>query len=508
MFMVTETEVSIPLPGVGILWHDVIIKDVKYEGFFYFDNCQSDLKFSSQDSFPMHPVGAVQLEAGSQEFQAWNLEPYAETMSLKIDDGSTFSTKLLLENIPADDVTIHYSHQYGVGGSELSPLFYSDTQSSFFIEPLPDAILLPTKDSLSITTGGRRLRSSNTLRNPIQLESQVSNVNFNHYQGIVSEEVVLGRSPSQIDILDLAQPSRDLADILNSQTLPAPVPNEATLPTAFRYRFSRFYHPYTCLFLKQLFQQGIDGLLNPDPTLNEDSEQLHRQLMPSETFSFDTTYQPTEQVYSPYPKHEIDFSHDSPYGSYNWELFFHIPLRIATSLMENQRFADARQWFHYIFDPTHANSNEPAPACFWKIRPFYEAQLASPSDTLQDLTDLLTQGNSDFEQQVQVWEAQPFQPHAIARLRIEAYMKYTVMQYLDCLMGEADLLFRQYSREALTEAKQLYVLAAKILGDQPVQLPAQETTDYTANLLLGRFNFQGVDLIESLASLLSPELPE
>ena len=49
---------------------------------------------------------------------------------------------------------------------------------------------------------------------------------------------------------------------------------------------------------------------------------------------------------------QIDFDHDSPYGSYNWELFFHIPLLIATRLMQNQRFAEARRWFHYIFDPT------------------------------------------------------------------------------------------------------------------------------------------------------------
>ncbi|MEM9092762.1 MAG: hypothetical protein AAGC93_29045 [Cyanobacteria bacterium P01_F01_bin.53] len=285
-----------------------------------------------------------------------------------------------------------------------------------------------------------------------------------------------------------------------------PISNETTASTKFKYKFTRFYHPHTCLFLKQLFQQGIDGLLNPDPTLDEISRELYRQLMPSETFGFRATYRPTERVHTPYPKEAIGFNHDSPYGSYNWELFFHIPLRIATSLLENQRFAEARQWFHYIFDPTHANSNESAPACFWKIKPFYEAQLASPSDTLQDLTELLTEENIEFEQQVQAWEADPFQPHAIARLRIEAYMKYTVMQYLDCLMGEADLLFRQYSRESLNEAKQLYVLAAKILGDKPVQLAPQETADYTANLLLGRLNLKGIKPLEKLTSQVSSKL--
>ena len=37
---------------------------------------------------------------------------------------------------------------------------------------------------------------------------------------------------------------------------------------------------------------------------------------------------------------------------YNWELFFHTVMLIAMRLSQNQRFDEARRWFHYIFDPT------------------------------------------------------------------------------------------------------------------------------------------------------------
>ena len=41
-------------------------------------------------------------------------------------------------------------------------------------------------------------------------------------------------------------------------------------------------------------------------------------------------------------------------------------LRYETRLMQNQRFAEARRWFHYIFDPTHTGGE--TPERFWKIK--------------------------------------------------------------------------------------------------------------------------------------------
>ena len=63
-----------------------------------------------------------------------------------------------------------------------------------------------------------------------------------------------------------------------------------------------------------------------------------------------------------------------PFGAnslYNWELFFHAPLYIATRLSKNGKYKEAMQWFHYIFDPTtnEKASSENGTARYWKVKP-------------------------------------------------------------------------------------------------------------------------------------------
>ena len=57
-------------------------------------------------------------------------------------------------------------------------------------------------------------------------------------------------------------------------------------------------------------------------------------------------------------------------------------------------------------------------------------------------------------------------------------MKRVLMSYLDNLIAWADNLFSTDSREALNEATLLYVIAAEILGPQPVAItPPQHADD-------------------------------
>ena len=49
---------------------------------------------------------------------------------------------------------------------------------------------------------------------------------------------------------------------------------------------------------------------------------------------------------------------------------------IATRLAKNQKFEEAINWFHYIFnplDPTPADTNNPA-SKYWVTKPFFERQ--------------------------------------------------------------------------------------------------------------------------------------
>ncbi|MEV4316133.1 hemopexin repeat-containing protein [Actinocrispum sp. NPDC049592] len=76
----------------------------------------------------------------------------------------------------------------------------------------------------------------------------------------------------------------------------------------------------------------------------------------------------------------LDFQ--SANGVYYWEIFFHAPILIAQTLNDAQRFADARQWYEYVFDPTE-------PDRYWKFLPFLAVDLAALADRCRrDLTDL------------------------------------------------------------------------------------------------------------------------
>jgi hypothetical protein len=250
-------------------------------------------------------------------------------------------------------------------------------------------------------------------------------------------------------------------------------------PTPPLYRFRTFHHPYVCRFVEELHEHGVDGLLNPPPDVELSRQAIHREF-----FLEPGRYDPDPwQVALPYPVDDVDFSEGGAYALYNWELFFHIPLLIAARLGGNQKFEAARRWFHVIFDPTDVTPGLPAPARFWKLRPFHEEGAAGGRPrSIEFLLELFHDVGDDpalrteregFQRQVDRWKANPFNPHLVARLRPTAYQKTVVMKYLDNLIAWGDQLFRQDTLESINEATLLYVTAARILGERPREVPAQ-----------------------------------
>ncbi|XHX76337.1 MAG: hypothetical protein RBJ76_18070 [Stenomitos frigidus ULC029] len=182
-------------------------------------------------------------------------------------------------------------------------------------------------------------------------------------------------------------------------------------------------------------------------------------------------YNTSDLVQRPYPVKELDFTSGGAYAVYNWELFFHIPITVAIHLSKNQRFEEAMQWFHYIFDPTD-DSDGPTPERFWKVKPFQYTDVKRIEDILVNLS---TGDDPNLQQDtinsINAWKDAPFRPHVIARYRQSAYMFKTVMAYLDNLIDWGDNLFRQDTGESISEAAQLYILAANILGIRPQAVP-------------------------------------
>ncbi len=245
------------------------------------------------------------------------------------------------------------------------------------------------------------------------------------------------------------------------------------------FSYAVHYHPFVELFTKELNIWGIPGLLNRriqvDPTSVAGAPV---------TFDF-TDYQPTSLVKKTYqladktmsyPVEDVDFSFGGAYAGYNWELFFHVPFLIANRLSSNQRFAEALEWYHYIFNPTSTDATLSDPETpqqqYWVTKPFYETTKADYyAQKIENLLLAIAQGDAGLRAQVEEWRDNPFNPHLIARMRTVAYQKSVLIKYVKTLIAWGDYLFRSNTMETIDEASQLYVLARTILGPRPVQIP-------------------------------------
>ncbi|MBS0181340.1 MAG: hypothetical protein JSS39_02990, partial [Nitrospira sp.] len=252
--------------------------------------------------------------------------------------------------------------------------------------------------------------------------------------------------------------------------MPAYIPQWST-----DYVFAPFYHPFARTFLRELEIGGVDRMMQRNLQLNPE------QIRGGQPFDF-KIYNPQPPVAQPYPAEDTDFEVDGAYSLYNWELFYHAPMFVASLLMQNQQYETAMKWLEYIFNPTDPSSS-PLPGHFWLTKPFY---YMNATDWLnQQIQNILTTLATDTQQgisdpataaAIQDWLLNPFDPHKIARLRIGAYGKATVMKFLDNLIAWGDSLFSQYTMETVHQAEQLYVFADLILGPKPdqIRLPHQD----------------------------------
>ena len=156
---------------------------------------------------------------------------------------------------------------------------------------------------------------------------------------------------------------------------------------------------------EKLFIGGIDELLTIESQLTPE--------VPINRFYADGTTPPPAIILS-CPEEEfnrLDFT--GSYGEYFWEIFFHTPFLVADSLNFNQRFDEAKAWYQYIFDPTaasHPTDVHPNDR-YWRFLPFRNLNLQTLVEILQNPA------------QIKVYNDDPFNPDAIARLRPSAYAK-------------------------------------------------------------------------------------
>ena len=215
---------------------------------------------------------------------------------------------------------------------------------------------------------------------------------------------------------------------------------------------------------RALFVGGVEGLLDTD-----------RQLSFAEGPTPITVR--NSNVEDAVNAGEVDFN--GAFGVYYREIFFHIPLLIARQLQSQGNYREAKRWYEYLFNPTSSEVIEPDSSLTtaenearardrnWRYSEFRGLGLPQLRAALTDAHAIAT------------YRADPFNPHAIARLRLSAYQKYVVMAYVDNLLDWADHLFSGFQRESINEAMVLYQTAKDILGPRPAELGACEAADST-----------------------------
>ncbi|MEO7177595.1 MAG: hypothetical protein ABIW83_02015, partial [Allosphingosinicella sp.] len=249
---------------------------------------------------------------------------------------------------------------------------------------------------------------------------------------------------------------------LNEQIVSAGAYTAQAIPfDQLKFRFTRLGTTVVDRLSRRLLALGIDGLLS--------LEAQYLPELPFDRFYSKTTGQPGAALDTAHlPPDLMDFN--GAYGLYFWEVFFYNVFLIAERLNGNQRFDAAKSWYEKIFNPTQPLvADENAEDRYWRFRPFRDL-------TPETLIEILTN-----PAQIAVYENDPFDPNAIARLRPGAYPKAIVMRYVDNLIDWGDMLFAQDTRESITQATDLYTLANDLLGARPIatgSCPTQAPKSY------------------------------
>jgi len=180
-------------------------------------------------------------------------------------------------------------------------------------------------------------------------------------------------------------------------------------------------------------------------------------------------------------------------GLYTWELFFHAPFLIANRLLAEQRFDEADRWFKRLFDPAgyrnaagvlQMSSSKPR---YCNVRPLQDDVTWGPSSPV-DTDD----------------------PDVIATADPMNYKLAVFLRELELLAARGDQLYRQQTRDSLSEAKMWYVQALQLLGKRPElplalawSAPTLDAASTASNLRLLELE----QLVEEDTALLPPASP-
>lgn len=273
-------------------------------------------------------------------------------------------------------------------------------------------------------------------------------------------------------------------------------------PLVYGEQFKNMYHPLVCALRSILYKSGIPELMKRDTQLQVSNFNFETYYIPNQSVVPKGFYKnPDGTSTASFPIEDVDFTSDGSYSLYNWDLFFRVPLYIASGLTQNQRFEEALTWFHYMFNPTGALPGNGVQK-YWVTKPFYLNQdtdyISQRIDSIMyNVAEPNNPNIAELEFAIDEWRAKPFRPDVIARFRPVAYQKALLMKYIDNLTEWGDYLFRQDTMESVAQATQMYILADKLLGPKPRIVPSVVKQPYeTYNQIEAKLDSFGNALIE------------
>ncbi len=188
----------------------------------------------------------------------------------------------------------------------------------------------------------------------------------------------------------------------------------------------------------------------------------------------------------------------SPYALYNWELGLHAPMALIDGLLQAQQFDDALAIAHVVFDPSAvgaATDTSGDNTKYWKFQPFKALAQTDAKETLEKMFLQLDPQTADSA--ITAWRDDPFSPHAVARNRPVAYMKWIAMKYIEIMIAYGDYYFRQNSLETIPDAIQCYVVASHVYGPRGQKIPKRgKTKAQTYASLLNRWDAFGNAIVQ------------
>lgn len=244
------------------------------------------------------------------------------------------------------------------------------------------------------------------------------------------------------------------------------------------WRFALAHHPQSIELLRAT-KAGLDHLYKRE-TQNDSRAATGSLSIP---FDFDSDYDavPPWVDMAHLPIDELEFLPDQAYSGHNWELLYHSAMLMGQQAMKIGLYDDARQWIARVFNPRDPAVRDPAsgllqhPENYWVFKPFVNFVAGGG---LSDFANLNPNGSGDpyqrsvFRALIKQWRANPYNPHAVAAFRPQAYQMAAIFLAVENLIAWGDALFSASSAELVEEAARRYEEAEHIIGRPPLSTGA------------------------------------